>query len=192
MRGASRPPMGALRSVVGGRAAEMVTTESTRKFGALAAPRRWRSASRPGTTNRPPELRLVTVQAVEKTRAALTAYRETPAVEEAARVFDEMLTPAEQLAIAEEVVLTRAVELARAYPNTVAISFGPRRRHGNISPGAPPCVRFLVGAKWPASTRRVPPKGTIPRRLMAMATVGDRRVLCAMPTDVEDARFSKL
>ena len=170
-----------LRSVVGARPAET-----------LGADRPWWLYPRGGRRGNQPELRLVTMQAVEQTRAALTAYREAPGLEEAARVFDEMLSPAEQVAVAEEVILTRAVELARAYPNTVAISFGPRRRRGEISEGAPPCVRFLVGVKWPPSTRRVPPKGTIPGRLLAMATVGGRRRLCAVPTDVEDARFSKL
>jgi len=171
MRDVSRPTVGILRSVVGGRPAEYPHVDRR---------------------GRHPELRLVTMQAVEQARAALTAYREAPGLEEAARVFDQMLTPAEQLAVAEEVVLTRSVELARAYPNTVAISFGPRRRRGASGEGAPPCVRFLVGAKWPPSARRVPPKGTIPRRLLAMATMGGRRVLCAVPTDVEDARFSRL
>ena len=166
MRGASRPPVRILRSVVAARPAET-----------LGADGPWRLYPRAGRTGNQPELRLVTMQAVEQARAALTAYREAPGLEEAARVFDEVLTRAEQLAVAEEVVLTRAVELARAYPNTVAISFGPRRR---------------VGAKWPPSARRVPPKGTIPRRLLAMATLGGRRMLCAVPTDVEDARFSRL
>jgi len=181
MRDVSRPTVGILRSVVGGRPAET-----------LGAVRPWRLYPHVGRMGTQSEFRMVTMQAVEQARAALTAYREAPGLEEAARVFDEMLTPAEQLAVAEEVVLTRSVELARAYPNTVAISFGPRRRHGASGEGAPPCVRFLVGAKWPPSARRVPPKGTIPRRLLAMATMGGRRVLCAVPTDVEDARFSRL
>ena len=181
MRGASRPPVRILRSVVAARPAET-----------LGADGPWRLYPRAGRTGNQPELRLVTMQAVEQARAALTAYREAPGLEEAARVFDEVLTRAEQLAVAEEVVLTRAVELARAYPNTVAISFGPRRRRGASGEEAPPCVRFLVGAKWPPSARRVPPKGTIPRRLLAMATLGGRRMLCAVPTDVEDARFSRL
>ncbi len=111
---------------------------------------------------------------------------------EASRVFDRDLKHDEQLRLAEEIVLTRAEELRIAYANVVDVSFGHRRvrdrrakRHRVVPT---PCVRFLVAHKWskPDEKRRA---GRVPHRLLAFCVVNGQRRLCAVPTDVEDARI---
>src|SRR5262249_47487077 len=114
-------------------------------------------------------------------------------VAEAARVFDKELTPPQRMMIAEEIVVARAAELRLAYPNVIGVSFGFKRvvnrekRQHEIK--QKPCVRFLVRHKWPKGTKARGKKSAIPSRLLAMVTIGDRRVLCAVPTDVEDRRM---
>jgi hypothetical protein len=106
----------------------------------------------------------------------------------ASSVFDG-LTPESQLAIAQEIVETRGVELARAYPGVIDVSFGSRRRRrrgrGPYEVVPTVCVRFMVKRKL---ARREMSAGTrIPSRLFAYCQVGPARSLCAVPTDVEDA-----
>jgi hypothetical protein len=106
-------------------------------------------------------------------------------------VFDDRLTRVQQLEVAREVVETRAPELARAYPGVVDISFGYRRRRpsprGAYEVVPLPSVRFIVRHKWPRGAARSR-KGAIPERLFAYCSLDGRRQLCAVPTDVEDAR----
>lgn len=112
-------------------------------------------------------------------------------LKQASRVFDRLLTPAEQMAVVREVVETRTAELVRAYRNVIDVSFGFRRRRSRRSGGyqivRTPCVRFLVRRKWAGRTKEGP-EGKIPERLFAYCRVGGERRLCAVPTDVEDAR----
>jgi hypothetical protein len=113
---------------------------------------------------------------------------------EARRVFEHDLDRGAQLQVAEEIVLTRAQELRLAYANVAHVTFGHRRvrdsrtkRHCVVPT---PCVRFLVARKWPkGGKKRV--AGRIPGHLLAFCIVGGERRLCAVPTDVEDARIHR-
>ena len=107
----------------------------------------------------------------------------------ASRVYDTLARD-EQLTVVREAVTTRAAELCLAYRNVIDVSFGYRRRRAG-SGGPPrivptPCVRFLVKRKWQHGQKVA--GQTLPRRLFAYCSVGGRRTLCAIPTDVEDAR----
>jgi len=133
-------------------------------------------------------------------KARLQAMRDTCAVDPArlraaSHAFDA-LSHRDQMALAQELVIARGEEFCRLYPNVVKVSFGhrrkvdrTRRRHRVI---ARPCVRFLVVGKWNErgrrrrTTRSRPDHLRIPERLLAFATVGGARTLCAIPTDVED------
>ena len=107
----------------------------------------------------------------------------------ASRVYDA-LPRDEQLRAVRELVTTRAAELCLAYPNVIDVSFGYRRQRTRAG-GPPrivpsPCVRFLVKRKWRRGQKAA--GQVLPRRLLAFCSVGGRRTLCAIPTDVEDAR----
>lgn len=112
-------------------------------------------------------------------------------LKQASRVFDHLLTPAKQMSVVREVVETRAAELVRAYRNVIDVGFGYRRRRSQRSGGyqivRTPCVRFVVRRKWAGRTEEDPER-KIPERLFAYCWVGGERRLCAVPTDVEDAR----
>jgi hypothetical protein len=112
-------------------------------------------------------------------------------IKQARRVFDHLLTPAEQMSVVREVVETRATELVRAYRNIIDVGFGfrrrRRRRSGEYQIVTTPCVHFVVKRKWAAGTEESP-EGKIPERLFAYCWIGRERRLCAVPTDVEDAR----
>ena len=109
-------------------------------------------------------------------------------VTEASETFAHLLLP-EQLAVAREIVETRAPELARAYPGIIDISFGYRRRRNRrtrrLDIVKAPCVRFIVRHKWPRREKHKHER--IPSRLFAYWTIDGRRRLCAVPTDVESA-----
>jgi hypothetical protein len=94
-----------------------------------------------------------------------------------------------------ELVDTRSDELTRAYTGVLAVAAGHaryrRRNARRKSVDREPAVTFLVERKWPAK-RKVPRAGDVPARLWAYAYVGGRRELCAVPTDVEDARHYRL
>jgi hypothetical protein len=109
-------------------------------------------------------------------------------VAEASRVFDGLAHEV-QLAIVQEIVETRAAELARAYPGVIDVSFGYRRRRGrrrsqyDVVPTA--CVRFIVKRKL--ASKEIRADARIPERLFAYCSIDGQRRLCAAPTDVEDA-----
>jgi hypothetical protein len=118
-----------------------------------------------------------------------TLCRTSGDVVNASRVYDA-LPRDEQLNVARELVTTRAAELCRAYRNVIDVSFGYRRRRARAG-GPPqivpiPCVRFLVKRKWRHGQGVA--GQMLPRRLFAYCSVSGRRALCAIPTDVEDAR----
>ena len=112
-------------------------------------------------------------------------------LKQASRVFDRLLTLAEQMSVVREVVVTRAAELVRAYRNVIDVGYGFRRRRSQRLRGhqivRTPCVRFIVKRKW-AKGAEDNPEAKIPARLFAYCCVGRERRLCAVPTDVEDAR----
>jgi hypothetical protein len=99
-------------------------------------------------------------------------------------VFKRELSFEEQLTLTEEIVSTRAAELCRAYADVVGVSWGVRRRRGRVR--RQPCVTFIVKRKRPLA--RVFKSARVPDRLFAYWTVRGVRKLCAVPTDVEDAR----
>jgi len=113
---------------------------------------------------------------------------------EAARIFRERLSLAEQLALTRELVETRGAELCRAYRDVVAVSYGLRRRR-NDDTGArevirEPCVTLVVKKKWPKKkkwpTNSRVAKLRLPEHLFAYWTADGTRTLCAVGTDVED------
>lgn len=112
-------------------------------------------------------------------------------LKQSGRVFNRLLTPAEQMSVVQEVVETRAAELVRAYRNVIDVSFGYRRRRSQRTGGyqivRTPCVRFVVRRKWQRGAEE-DPEAKIPERLFAYCWVKGQRCLCAVPTDVEDAR----
>ncbi|MBN2560376.1 MAG: hypothetical protein JXQ75_05540 [Phycisphaerae bacterium] len=90
-----------------------------------------------------------------------------------------------QMAAAKELVDTRAEELRLAYRDVLAVTYGyrTRKRGGKRIVVRQLCVTFLVKKK----NRRLKPgqPGTIPEFLYTYCTVDRRRMLCAVPTDVE-------
>ena len=132
------------------------------------------------------------LSASRKRAAALRAASrrvDIDTLREACRVFDFDLTHKEQLAIAEEVAITRAGELCLAFSNVVRVSFGYRRRRDLLNRKQlivpQPCVRFTVANKR-YERRTMALVREIPSRLLAFCRTGGNRRLCAVPTDVED------
>ena len=93
-----------------------------------------------------------------------------------------------------EIIETRSDELKRAYAGVLGIAAGHSRyrRAGatHKTVWREPAVTFLVRRKWRSGSAKA--AGTIPGRLLAYASVDGRRTLCAVPTDVEDARDYRL
>ena len=112
-------------------------------------------------------------------------------LKKASHVFDRLLTSEEQLALVREVVETRTAELVRAYPNVIDVGFGFRRRRRRGSEKyqivRTPCLHFVVKRKWAKDSDK-DPELIIPKRFFAYCWVKGERRLCAIPTDVEDAR----
>ena len=108
----------------------------------------------------------------------------------AKRTFREGLSAAEQMRLAEEIVETRGAELCRAYRNVIDVSFGFKerrdRRSGKTRLSRTACVIFVVKRKWEPDAEQ--PAQKLPQHLYAYWTVDGERKLCAVPTDVEDAK----
>jgi hypothetical protein len=116
-----------------------------------------------------------------------------PGDAEAARTAFRSLPNYEQMQLARELVTTRQAEIARAYEDVICLSPGYRLRGSRrrwIEPDV--CVILVVRKKWTPRTRG-PVKRRVPAELFVYATIRGRRVLCAVPTDVEDGpRLSNL
>lgn len=102
------------------------------------------------------------------------------------------LEPTAQFELVCELVETRSEELKRAYTGVLSVAAGhsryrksPQARRKSVD--HEPAVTFLVERKWP-SKGKARPAGAVPNRLWSYASIGGQRVLCAVPTDVEDAR----
>ncbi len=142
-----------------------------------------------------PDTRKAWVKAVE----AETKGRQ-PTSLKAARAAWKGLSGEEQLAIAKEIVDTRASELCRAYRNVISLSCGFRTRRnkktGKRRVVRHVCVTFLVKKKWKPGENAGSGE-ELPTHLFAYCTLrGKRRKgkeskperrLCAVPTDVECA-----
>src|SRR5262245_41150828 len=147
--------------------------------------------SRPSGRTDPPARR--ERQHADRRRAAL----EREARQRLARATQtwKRLDGAAQMALVCEIVETRSDELRRAYRGVLAVAAGHSRYR---RPGArrksvdhEPAVTFLVSRKW-KTKRPTPRPGDVPARLLAHASVEGLRQLCAVPTDVEDAREYRL
>jgi hypothetical protein len=106
-----------------------------------------------------------------------------------ARAAFRALPQAEQRKLAQEIAITRRADLIRAHVDVIGVNAGYRvRRNAANRPEIQPevCVTLLVKQK--KQKARVPVARRVPEVLLAYWTVGDRRVLCAVPTDVEDAK----
>lgn len=118
--------------------------------------------------------------------ASLRKRDEIPAG--AAHCFDKELTPAMQMSLVRELVTTRAAELTLAYRNVVMVAAGHKKRcdaRGREKLTRNACVVFVVRDKWDKSLDAPTKRQLIPGRLLAYATLAERRVLCAVPTDVQ-------
>jgi hypothetical protein len=110
---------------------------------------------------------------------------------ETARCFDRDLVPELQMRLVRELVATRAAELTLAYRNVVMVAAGHKKRtdsRGRVRLTKRACVVFVVRDKWDRSRDARAGHQLLPKRLLAFATIGDRRVLCAVPTDVQHER----
>jgi trypsin-like peptidase len=117
-----------------------------------------------------------------------TLARRPQNLDEAVQNFRALGFP-EQVALVREIAETRAVELTRAYVDIISVAHGFRRCRDALT-GVPrvrrePCVKILVKRKGGAGARD--PRRQVPPSVLAYATVGGVRRLCAVPTDVEDA-----
>jgi len=129
------------------------------------------------------------------TRKAAAAEREERTRLAEARRQWKRLGPTAQFELACEIVDTRATELKRAYAAVLSVAAGNSRyRRARASRPAvwrEPAVTFLVARKW-SSTSKARRPDAVPPYLWAYATVDGERRLCAVPTDVEDAREYRL
>ena len=118
--------------------------------------------------------------------ASLSSREAVPAG--AVRQFDRDLTAAEQMQLVREIVDTRAAELTLAFRNVVMVLAGQKLRSrcdGREQLLRKPCVVLVVRDKWDRTRDASAGAQLIPRRLLTYATVSGRRVLCAVPTDVQ-------
>lgn len=130
----------------------------------------------------------------ERQKAAAVAREERARLADARRQW-KRLGPTGQFELACEIVETRASELKRAYPGVLSVAAGHSRyRRSNAkrpSVWHEPAVTFLVARKW-SSTSKARRPDAVPQYLLAYAVVDGKRQLCAVPTDVEDAREYQL
>lgn len=126
---------------------------------------------------------------IETTEQA-TRLRTPDDVREAKRAFKE-LPRDKQFELAEEIVETRAAELCRAFKNVIDVCPGYRHRRdkktGIYRIVRTPCVIFIVKKKWSAENEE-DPQESLPKHLFTYRTIGRKRKLCAVPTDVDDAK----
>ena len=94
----------------------------------------------------------------------------------------------DKIALVREAADTRASELTLAFPNVIGVSYGFRRteKRKRTVIERTPCLKLLVKRKWARGSGDAP--GKVPKCLYAYWTVRGKRRLCALPTDVEDAR----
>jgi hypothetical protein len=104
------------------------------------------------------------------------------------------LSRTRQLQLLSELLETRAHELMRAYHGVTRIGLGWRRQrdhrgHGIVCWHETPCVLFMVKRKWRRGSNPSH-AGRIPSHLLAYAsTARGKRVLVAVPTDVDSSAW---
>jgi len=114
----------------------------------------------------------------------------TPGDPEPAHAAFRSLPQDQQMQLARELVETRRAEITRTYVDVISVSVGYRLRRDEsgtrrVEPEV--CVILVVKKKWKPGSRGVRAR-RVPRHFFAHWTIGGRRVLCAVPTDVEDGR----
>jgi hypothetical protein len=116
---------------------------------------------------------------------AATLARASGDVDDARRAFAS-LRESEQMQLATELATTRHAELTRAFADVIAVSAGYRLKDADGARDVRPevCVRMVVKAK----RKQVRAQHRVPAELFAYWTLEGARVLCAVPTDVEDGR----
>jgi len=112
-------------------------------------------------------------------------------IKQAIHTYKKDINPSQQYTLIEELVDTRSLELCHAYENVVSIhvGYGFRKNNKGIikSKGKVPNVIFLVKEKWLEKDEgHVSEK--IPKFLFTYCNIGNKRKLCAIPTDVECAK----
>jgi len=108
---------------------------------------------------------------------------------DASHCFDEILSPAEQLRAAREIVTTRSAELTRAFENVVLVIAGRKKQRRRSGEGdrltKTPCVVLVVREKWNRAQDKRNSHESIPKRLLTYTVHNGERLLCAVPTDVQ-------
>ncbi|WP_020424807.1 hypothetical protein [Paracidovorax oryzae] len=111
--------------------------------------------------------------------------------EEAAIARFACLPVAAQMQLAREIVTTRAAELCLAYRNLIMVTAGLRSRlgrNGRQEVHDETCILLVVKRKWRSSIPEA--RGQmLPRHLLTFGDVDGQRVLLAIPTDVQPARW---
>lgn len=115
-----------------------------------------------------------------------------PARDKRAQAAFRNLPVADQARLAFEVASTRRRELCLAYTNVVMVTAGrkqKRTRSGKEQLKKSVCVIFVVRRKTSAKPGNESAKlQALPTFLLAYWTVGEDRILCAVPTDVISER----
>jgi hypothetical protein len=117
-------------------------------------------------------------------------------LEKAILCWQESLTPEEQVAVLNEVVLTRGKELRLAYPDIMALGHGVRTvtMRGKRKILDEQCVVFMVRRKWDSEPKTMQKRARrLPGHLMAYCSTRTGRQMCAIPTNVESGhRYKKV
>ena len=106
----------------------------------------------------------------------------------AARAAFARLDSRAQWCLASEIARTREAEFTRWIRNVVAVACGPRQRRdaaGRQHLHPEPCVVFLVRGKWKAAPTQRQAGQALPTELLGYAELDGRRVMCAVPCDVQ-------
>lgn len=129
----------------------------------------------------------------------------------------KMLPHAAKMQACEELVTTRSAEIRAAYKDVIGLGYGPRttyssaqlgKKTGRAKPprrargGTPTFTRFereifaeevvislLVRRKVRSGDALPARSRPIPKYFLGYAQQGEQRVLCAIPTDIEDGRY---
>ncbi len=101
------------------------------------------------------------------------------------------LSSTEKFQLAREAVQTRAGEWKLGYKDLISVGYG-YRTVGAASDNVvqEPCIRFMVARKWRKGCRgpKPAPNQLLPQCVLAYCTLGGKRRLCAIPTDIADGR----
>jgi hypothetical protein len=139
---------------------------------------------KPRTAKRKPTIqRRAWSRAVEEASIAM----DKPLLDEALRNYEAIQDTALKLQLAREIAHTRGAELTLAYRNVVMVAYGYKRRTLGEKETLVrvPSVIFVVRRKWTPTTRKPDDAQHLPHRLLAYVTWEGRRMLVAVPTDVQ-------